>query len=524
MPRVVREHEVLRVAGWMPGDQPSDVANSAINEVLKWAQNRCGGRLPAEAWRHEPFEYLAGGRNSSCVRLQSADADIWALRADDPDKTVPGRVWTNEVVIGLLPNQPARFSARLLCSTQEDELLIEPHTPGFVQQVVEKCRLARGSIPIFVDPLVVSGKHEADGLIKHLVDPKRELPTFVITLPPGSRERHPWIDAGRLARAMLGIAHVAIVEAELTWRLTNRFGKFRSVFGGAVRAYMPGFDENDDPFVHKLVLADQIRDADSGRRCERWMRQLAAAESIRRARLGSDVLAFPDVRNAALKLRQTTLSREGASEGDQLAAANTTIAALEKDMAQLRAEQNYYVEEHEKERQRAEAAERQAQASAHRIQELTKILKRRGDDPDQGLSFPKAWPDLGDWCDTHLSGRLVLTPVARRNSRAPEFADVQLVARCLLWLATTCLDWRANGGDGSLREAVIEEGVRNSPCGSDSYEFDWNGRRFAADWHVKNGGNTRDPARCLRIYYCFDEQTQQIIVSDLPAHRKTPAT
>ena len=39
-----------------------------------------------------------------------------------------------------------------------------------------------------------------------------------------------------------------------------------------------------------------------------------------------------------------------------------------------------------------------------------------------------------------------------------------------------------------------------------------------------SGGNTRDPSRCLRIYYCFDEQTQQIIVSDMPAHRRTAAS
>jgi hypothetical protein len=82
---------------------------------------------------------------------------------------------------------------------------------------------------------------------------------------------------------------------------------------------------------------------------------------------------------------------------------------------------------------------------------------------------------------------------------------------------------RISGG-GSLREIVVEEGIRNSPCGEDTYEFDWSGRKFSADWHIKNGGNTRDPSRCLRIYYCFDEQTQQIIVSDMPAHRRTEAS
>src|SRR5262249_228555 len=67
-----------------------------------------------------------------------------AIRADDPDKCVPGRVWTTEVVVGLTNDKPCNFSTRLLVSTLEDELEIEPHTPGFMQQVAEKCALSRG--------------------------------------------------------------------------------------------------------------------------------------------------------------------------------------------------------------------------------------------------------------------------------------------------------------------------------------------------------------------------------------------
>lgn len=75
-----------------------------------------------------------------------------------------------------------------------------------------------------------------------------------------------------------------------------------------------------------------------------------------------------------------------------------------------------------------------------------------------------------------------------------------------------------------MSNVTIMDGIQNASCGADTYDFDWNGRRFSADWHIKNGGNTRDPIRCLRIYYCFDTQTQQIVVADMPAHRRTGAT
>ncbi|MCA9474172.1 MAG: hypothetical protein KC594_19070, partial [Nitrospira sp.] len=200
------------------------------------------------------------------------------------------------------------------------------------------------------------------------------------------------------------------------------------------------------------------------------------------------------------------------------------VEALEAEIQELRDEQEYYLNEYEQERERAGVAERQAQASTFRIQQLTDQLRAKGDQPDEGDTLPSSWPELQDWCDQKLAGRLVISAVARRNSKNPQFQDVEQVARCLLWLANTCREGRMSGAGTTLREAPVEDGIRNSPCGSDTYEFDWNGRRLSADWHIKNGGNTRDPARCLRIYYCFDDQTQQIIVSDMPAHRRTGAT
>ncbi len=524
MPRVVREHEVLRVAGWIPGDDPATIAYTAIEEVLRWAQRRSGGQLPAEAWEHGSFDYLSGGRNSSCVRLQSDASDLWAIRADDPDKAVAERIWTTEVVVGQLPEQPAKFSARLLVSTPEADLQIEPHTPGFIQQVVENCRLISGNKLLSVAPAVHQTEADAEDLIDYLVNPSRQLPIFVVTLAENGQFNHPTLDTAALSRAVLGIGHVALLHPAATWRLTERFGKFKSVFGGAARVYLPGFSDDADPYIHRLVLANQLDTAEGAARATSWMRQLAAQESILRAKLGRDVLPFAAIRDASLQLRQQNLRNQDASASDQLVAANDRIAALETQVASLGSEQDYYISEYEKERARAELSESQAQKSAYRIQHLTNELKAKGDDPDQDIAIPTSWQELPAWCDEQLAGRLVLTPNAHRGARNPVFTDVETAAQCLLWLASECRDQRINGGGGSINNVTIKDGIQNASCGADTYEFDWNGRRFSADWHIKNGGNTRDPSRCLRIYYCFDPQTQQIIVSDMPAHRRTGAT
>lgn len=484
MPRIVREHEVLRVAGWIPGDDSAAVANAAIGEVLKWAQRRCGGQLPPEAWELKSFDYLSGGRNSSCVRLQSGTSDLWTIRADDPDKTVAERVWTTEVVVGLLHDQPAKFSARLLVSTPEADLQIEPHTPGFIQQVVENCRLISGRKLLSVAPAVYQSEADAEDLIDYLIDPSRQLPIFVVTLAKTGQADHPTLDTAALSRAVLGIGHVALLHPAATGQLTQRFGKFKSVFGGAARVYLPGFSDDADPYTHRLVLANQLDTAEDAVRATRWMRQLAAQESILRTKLGRDVLPFAAIRDASLQLRQQNLRNEDASANDQLAAANDRIAALEKQVASLGSEQDYYIAEYEKERARAELSESQAQKSAYRIQYLTDQLTSKGNDPDHDIGLPSSWSELADWSDQNLAGRLVLTPNAHRGTRKPLYEDFETAARCLLWLATDGRNQRINGGWGNMSNVTIMDGVQNASCGADTYDFDWNGRRFSADWHM----------------------------------------
>ena len=161
---------------------------------------------------------------------------------------------------------------------------------------------------------------------------------------------------------------------------------------------------------------------------------------------------------------------------------------------------------------------------AFRIQQLLEQLNASGANPDAEMPLPKTWTEFSDWCDTHLAGRVALSPAARRGTKSPSFDDVELAARCLIWLATDYRHGRLSGGEGDFRDKVIEGGVRNSPCGGDEFDFDWQGRRHTADWHIKNGGNTRDPQRCLRIYYLWEAETQQVVIADMPAHRRTIVT
>ena len=159
--------------------------------------------------------------------------------------------------------------------------------------------------------------------------------------PDAENPNHPLIDPEALSRAAAGMGSVVVLPNVFTWMLTEKFGKTRSVFGGAVRAYLRGFTEDANPYAHQLVIADHVSTPDGGTQCVRWMRSLAATESLRQFTLGRDVLTFAEVRNASLRYTQQRLKLQGASAGEQLDAANARIEALERQFIDQAAELDY---------------------------------------------------------------------------------------------------------------------------------------------------------------------------------------
>lgn len=519
------EREILRVAGRVVSTAPEADAEQARYQVLYWLKNRAGLRLPRKAWQdHDSFELPQGGRNCTGVRVDLGGADMWAIRAEDPDKQVPGRIWTTEFVLAQ-ERDCLLFSTRLLVHTREEWLDITPAVPGFMRQVAEKLHVECGSDRLSSEPFVIATDERFEACYEALLSRTRKLPYLVITVPQEAQVwDRPLLDARAMAGRMVGLARVVVMAADYTWELTRRLQRERSVFGGAARCYLPGFSATADPYAHRLVVASNLETDEGRARAEKWLGELAAEYSVRTLRRGRDVVAFSEVRDAAWRATQARLRRQGASADEKLRAAVRRIRELENELDRLRDENEYYLAEHEDATQRAESAEEQLRGARYRIKQLVERGQPGSNADVVDDDLPESWPDVAPWCSRALAGRLVLAPQARRNSRAPNFGDLAQVVRCLRWLADECRDQYLNGGGTTLREAQVEDGVRNSHCGNDAFEFDCQGQRYLADWHIKNGGNTRDPGRCLRIYYTWDDIEQVIIVADLPAHRRTDAT
>lgn len=522
-PRTAREREVLRVAASIGGGKPIAAVSKAKHEVLNWVSNRVG-RLPAAAWKYDGFEHRAGGRNCTAVRIADETRETWAIRSDDPDKQVPQRVWTTEVAIASGPGHRPLFGLRLLVTSPEMEVDVEPAVPGIVQQLASRCGLYAGNKKLSVRPRIVQSDEDAARLVQVLLHPKRRLPFFVASVPEGSvNEVGPSIDSGIVAAKTLGLAVTVVVADRFTRVLTERLGKQLSVYDGSVRVYFPGFADDAEPYEHRLISPEGLSLPDEVRRISGELRRVAAVDSRRRLRLGYHVLSFEDVREKSDDTRLLRLKEEKASESVQLEAAQQQIRILKRNLRKAEADQQWLSDEHSEAEDRAKVAEAQASQLDYRVRQLRQQLEVRNEAPDATIPLPARWTDFADWCDENLAPRVRLSSRARREVKNAFFVDVAMAARCLRWLANEYADRRMKGGEGNLR-GLIEDGVVNERCGADSFSFKWRDRNREVEWHVKNGGNTRDPGRCLRIYYFWDDMMKQVIVASMPAHIRTGAT
>jgi regulator of replication initiation timing len=338
----------------------------------------------------------------------------------------------------------------------------------------------------------------------------------------------------RLAKQCLGMAHVVTMPWELGYKWTELVGKEWSVFLGAVRTYRPGLDfETDTPFDHPRALPDRILGFVYGNRksedgFEDFLIDQSREHAATHAPDWAPCLSFADART-----RRAEQSRRAATdESDWKALYEEEIESLREKIKQVEAEaEGYNNESMVAMRERNQAISENNQLRRH-LDGLRAALEAKNEEPvDASITLPESYEDLPDWVDAHLTGRVVLHSRARRSLKNPEFQDVEQVSRALLLLANEYRNMKlgVGGGKGACDEKLAALGLRldgsisKEAAGEfgDTYFVRWpfesSQKRFI-DLHLRSGGNTRDPERCLAIYFFWDDETRQVVVCSLPGH------
>lgn len=196
-------------------------------------------------------------------------------------------------------------------------------------------------------------------------------------------------------------------------------------------------------------------------------------------------------------------------------------------------------------RERAEAAELLQIAEAERDEVIAENASlraalsaardalARGSAPDP-VPYPRSFDDVEEWARDTLTGRLYLMPRAARSmhkiakSAPPE--AVERACRALELLAGAYVDQKhgragaKEAWDEGLATLRLQQRSQTLVGGSNSENervISYQGERLLLDKHLRGSESLYNDPRLIRIYYCYHEQTGQVIVGHLPTHLTT---
>lgn len=543
--RVPRLVSVMQVTADLAGEDKGAAVAEARLQALRWIQKRTD-QLPEQAWEHKDFTLDHPATPAAAVTLRQGEVDYWIGRLSYIDNDVAGRVWTTEITAAHDSNR-ARFGLRLTVATRELVPNFQPAVPGIVRQVVESPGLLRHERRVSDTPWVIASEDEVDELVSLIEDERRRRPIYVVSLDEDETDpAKAVIDPDRLAQKTVGLAHMVVLPGLYSYALTDQVGKKFSVFKGAVRTYRPGCDlVTDSPFDHPLAMKEAIVNWGSRGPVEflELLVQRAALESLSRTDVEVVLPSFSRVRQEATRLQREVLqervrSAEGRSgiDSEIIGLLETEIFDLTNDIGDWEALAQSEQTAHGEETVRREEAETENHWLRERVRQLEAETEQiTGTSTANQVPIPESLNKLREWAGRHIAGRIVVTGKAARAAKNSPYTDVKLAYSAVLLLADEYRHMRVEGTDEkrlTFERKCVDLGLENARTGDetrlrekgDEFLVPWGKGKQLLTWHLKNGGNTRDPTRCFRLYYFWDDESQQVVIGSMPGHLHTRAT
>lgn len=506
-----------------------DLFEATVDKVLVWINKRAGKRLPDEAWRRQSFELnTLGAQRTAAVALQ--EPRYWAARLDDADRTVPQRTWITEIGVGLAADGAVLFGSRLTCATRGEDPPFERSVPTFVRNVVSSMPARLDGRLVRQDAEVVSDAAGVESLVDLLEDVDRRHAVIVVALPDdGTDPSEAAIDVSRVHLKTLAAAHVCVLTGPASMVLSRVLGKEFSVFRQAVRLYRPGFRRwRSNPYDHPLALPERIArwNDDGPRAFEGWVTSQALATTAHSADREERLPSFETVRRWASQLQRKAARDEGRSDEELLGLADAEIKRLEGVLQEQKQTYDGLLDAIEVERDEAVGAKQEALALAAtlraRVERLQEALASAGTE----TPIPDDLESFGEWCDSHLSGDVIVMSRARRGAKQSVYEQPSLIYEALLLLRdyfvpmkrSPCAESSERFQAELLRLNLEDSAVgRATQTHAEHYTVRYGGRPHVLDWHLKRG-TSREPVHCFRLYYFWDDESQCAVVGWLPSH------
>lgn len=505
-----------------------------IGLILPFVAKSLYTKLPPEAAEHRSFEIQDENRQCECVAVP--ERMLWAIRFKFTSKD--GTLWYYDVSL-VREDDRLIFGMKIDTAFGTDVKALQAKL--LLVESLLGCGLLAQGRPVTANLWLVNTPEDVSALVALLEDPYRSLPVIVISavnrnawrLTPSAPEY--LVNAEYLANRVKGYAIVARINFQSAYALTEAVGKSWSVYDGACRTYFPKIDfDNGSPAHHPGNFKDKIWFWNyEGLRGERGYTAFLIDTAHRVASTSrtdwSGLYFVPDARILAAELEMAHAMHLANAPERELAMQNH-IAALQRKLQTAEDENADWLGELEKATEEAEYYKQENIALRLRLDALrAHLIRQSGESPDKEIQIPDNYKVMGEWVKEHLAGRLILLPRAERAASKAEYTEVGMVYRALLILANEYRDSRmGTGTDKAFRDALAQYGmdfsgsIDKSRAGQegDAYYVNYpigTTQRVFLQFHLERG-NRHEDRYCMRIYFFWDDDTNQVVVGWLPSH------
>lgn len=513
------------------GSTSAPAFEKAKKLVLDWLANKGFRSLDAAGNHH--VEHADGE-----VTIETDDQGIWALRFDDRRSMEDGAIWRVEVT--LLGKGAAAISVRMaqVRSSEDAPPPVASGAPGVVAKIAQQIGLQDAGVALVDAAQQLKGSKDASWFIQLLLNPHRSHPVIAVS---GSVDQ----SADRLAKRLVGVAHVVRIDHALSDSLIRTFGRDRSVYGNAVRLYRPGFAADSDPYQHPIwALKGQV--------LPKWLTddlfEQACAISLEVGDLEERAPSFQAIRNllaegrqAASEHRLAELRRQAeslaSSAEEKISQLQAINQELEAALSEQKTQNRHLLELATQADGELQTTRRERNAALEEVRQLRFQISNQWNQVETGyvenddqVEYPDNWDDLETWVELYGQDRLVLHPKAIKAAQESPFKDIPLAYKAMDYLVRYYVPMRTRSADNTdayqrSKQALAELGLEESDVGTadeikrykQEYKRQYDGREVTLDRHLKRGVGFGGEFQ-FRLYFYYDDEAEKVLVGHMPTH------
>ena len=528
---------------------PLDCFCRAREITLNWMKEKYPDPLPEamlEGWACRVEEH------GQVIVTEALEQKYWALRNDMPDSgigetpAVPGRQWITEVVLAREDPDEVRVSITVYCRSLPVAQDKEIHLlrPRIIRDLAATGMVWTDGRQVRLEPWHVNTPEEVSSLYAFATSSGRKLP-LVICAERTDPQITTGFDHQTFARDTAGAAHWAVLDHEqvASWNLKAGSGTRMKAGWVAIlySDYDPATPEKAKRFDIYTNPMDDTRDFRDYRGThfgpeafQRYLKKTIFHE-IRIAALDRGfVLTLADIRNRRImQERKNALSDSGLEELYM-----GLITSMEEDIRNL--EQLLEASEREKQEKELQIQDLRRQIAGLK-ERMASLNRKEAAQPAAAWNWQDhvppddecTWEKLIEWADTELAGRLYLHPRARHTLKDAEYQHPKLAYEALALLAGPYRDMNLKGHRREARKQWQEglkrlhledsESLGQSKTGgnnAEEYTIQHENKNFLLKRHLKRG-NSWDRRHCFRVYFCFDDRNNVVLIGAMPFHLAT---